>query len=86
MKYGVTFSKVVAGRVRESDIIDYESENPKFGFCWWFWKPTWQTNGGKFKKGQTIDVGVFWLCFYVGLIFWPGMTFSEWIGWNKKKR
>jgi len=70
MKYKFNVSKVIAGRVRPDDIIE-DFENPMYGFYWWFWMPQYQSNGGKFKKGQCVDVSVFWLCFSLGLIFWP---------------
>jgi len=71
MKYNVTISKVMAGRVQPDDIIDHDFENPKYGFYWWFWVPRYRSNGGKFTYDQVVDVSIQWLCFSVGLIFWP---------------
>lgn len=71
MKYKITFSKVVAGRVKPSDIIDYDFENPKFGFYWWFWFPRFYSNRGKFTKNDCVDISLQWLCLSIGLIFWP---------------
>ena len=70
MKYKINLSKVVAGRVRPDDIIE-DFENPKYGFYWWFWLPQYQSNKGKFKKGECVDVSALWLCFSLGLVFWP---------------
>lgn len=77
MGYLITLSNVVSGRVKPDDIIDYDFERPKFGFYWWFWKPTFQTNGGKFKKKQVVDISLQWLCFSMGLIFWPNNSWLE---------
>lgn len=71
MNYKVTVSNVIAGRVQLDDIIDYDFENPKYGFYWWFWKPKYISNEGKFKNQECVDVSLMWLCFSVGLIFWP---------------
>ncbi len=70
MPYKVTVSKCRAGRVQPDDVIG-EYENPKYGFYWWFWKPRYVSNGGKFKREECVDVGLQWLCFSIGLIFWP---------------
>lgn len=37
---------------------------PRFGRNWWFWKPTFRTNGGRFKSHQNTDINFHWLCFY----------------------
>jgi hypothetical protein len=71
MKYKVTISKVMAGRVRSDDIIDYDFEKPRYGFYWWFWLPRYMSNGGKFRRGECVDASLQWLCFSIGLIFWP---------------
>lgn len=86
MRYGATFCNVMAGRIKPSDIIDYTYEKPKFGFYWWFWKPTWKTNGGKFKREEVVDVSVMWLCFSIGLIFWPGMSLKSMFERSKPKQ
>lgn len=70
MKYKVTISKVMAGRVMPTDTIE-DFEDPKYGFYWWFWMPVYQSNGGSFKKGHCVDVSIMWMCFSFGLIFWP---------------
>lgn len=70
MKYKITVSKVIAGRVKPDDYIG-EEENPRFGFYWWFWLPKYTSNGGRFRMGECVDVGLIWLCFSVGVIFWP---------------
>ncbi len=71
MDYHATVSKVIAGRVRHDGVIDYSFEQPRFGFYWWFWLPRYQSNGGKFKRQEVVDVSIQWLCFSIGLIFWP---------------
>jgi hypothetical protein len=37
---------------------------PRFGRNWWFWKPTFRTNGGRFKSHQNTDINFHWLCFH----------------------
>lgn len=70
MSYKITISRGMAGRVSKSDIIE-DFENPKYGFYWWFWKPEYQSNSGKFKRNECVDVDVKWLCFWFGFVFWP---------------
>jgi len=74
-KYTVTISKCMAARVCKNDLIE-DFEDPKYGFYWWFWMPLIKDNGGRFKRGECVDVSIMWLCFSFGFIFWP---------WNKPK-
>jgi len=70
MKYRMTISKGIAGRVKSSDNIE-DFENPRYGFYWWFWVPDFSSNGGSKKRREVIDISANWLCFWFGLIFWP---------------
>jgi len=70
MKYKVTVSTVMAGKIVPNDIIE-DWESPKFGRYWWFWSPCFNSNGGKFKRGDCVDFSVQWLCLSLGLTFWP---------------
>jgi len=45
-------------------------QNPRFGFCWWFWFPRISKN----TYPEHSDVDIFWLCFF----------FSCW--WSTVKR
>ena len=71
MKYKITISKVMAGRVQPDDVIDYDFEEPMYGFYWWFWVPRYMSNGGKFRYTECVDISLKWFCFSIGLVFWP---------------
>ena len=70
MKYKVTISKGISGRLWKEDKIE-DFEKPKYGFYWWFWIPKYTSNGGRFKYNEVIDVSINWLCFHLGVVFWP---------------
>ena len=70
MSYTITVSKVMSGRVKLGDKIE-DFERPRYGFYWWFWVPKYSSNNGKFKRNECVDISLIWLCFSVGLIFWP---------------
>jgi len=36
---------------------------PRFGRNWWFWKPTFNTNGGRLRSYENTDMSFHWLCF-----------------------
>ena len=40
---------------------------PRFGRNWWYWKPTFSYNGGKFRRYENTDIQFHWLCFCVSL-------------------
>jgi len=65
----ISFSFVKAGRVQPDDIID-EWERPRFGFYWWFWIPYYHSNGGRFRRGECVDMNLKWFCYSVGVIIW----------------
>lgn len=70
MKYKPTFRVGMAGKVGPNDIIE-EWERPRFGRFWWFWVPSFGWNGGRFSRGEIVDTGVKWLCFWFDVTFWP---------------
>ena len=69
MKYKVTSSFVMSGRLDGDSDFDFESS--RFGFYWFYFMPSISHNKGSFKKGECVDIGICWLCFIVGLTFWP---------------
>lgn len=69
-RYRVTVSRGIAGRTCDNDQIE-EWERPRFGFYWWLWMPSLSWNGGRFHRKEIVDVGITWLCFWFGFIFWP---------------
>ena len=78
MKYKVTVSKGMAGRITATDTIDdYEEPYSMYGFYWWFWKPRFNSNSGKFKRNECVDVSIQWLCFWFGFVFWPQTRRSD---------
>ncbi len=70
MKYRATLSKGMAGRVKETDVLG-DDFKPRLGFYWFFLTPQFGWNKGEFKRGEVVDVDISWLCFWVGLTFWP---------------
>lgn len=66
MVYKPTFSGGMAGRL-DTCI----SARPRFGFNWWFWLPHINWNGGRFSRGEVVDVNFNWLCFWCSVTFWP---------------
>ena len=67
---GVFLSLVTAGSSKDSVFEEWEisaPERPRFGRNWWFWKPTFKTNGGHFKSYENTDVGIQFLCFSLSL-------------------
>lgn len=56
-----------AGKTTNEVFEQWELDSPtrpRFGRNWWFWKPTFRTNGGRFKSYQNTDINFHWLCFY----------------------
>jgi len=39
-------------------------------WCWGYWLPRWQWNGGRVTRGECCDITVLWLCFWVGMTVW----------------
>ncbi len=70
MKYKLTIGKGVSGKVLPDDVIE-DFERPKFGRYWWFWLPRLKWNKGRFSRGEIVDTGVMWLCFWLDFTFWP---------------
>ena len=70
IKNNTYLSFVVAGK-SEGNVFDQEEleslHRPRFGRNWWFWKPTFRTNGGRFKSWQNTDINSHWLCFSLSL-------------------
>lgn len=63
IRNNVFLSLVMAGSSKGSTFEDWEK--PRFGRNWWFWMPKPSTNGGRFKRHETTDIGISWLCFCV---------------------
>lgn len=40
-------------------------------FAWWFWRPTFSSNGGDARLGETVDRKVLWLCFWASVTRFP---------------
>jgi hypothetical protein len=45
-------------------------ETPRFGRCWWYWRPRLRWNGGVPGKDRCCDINFFWLCFWCGFYVW----------------
>ncbi len=63
-------SFVVAGRSTNEKFEQWELDSPhrpRFGRNWWFWLPSFTTNGGRFKSHQNTDISFRWLCFSMSL-------------------
>ena len=71
MGYRITLSVGKSDRIKLGDTIEELFKESKYGFYWWFWKPRLNYNGGKFKYRECIDIGINWLCFWIGVTFWP---------------
>jgi hypothetical protein len=39
----------------------------RYGYCWWFWKPSLRWNKGKFWRGQCTDLTFQWLRFSLNM-------------------
>lgn len=66
----VFLSFIMAGNSKGNTFEDWELESkhaPKFGRNWWYWKPTYSNNGGRFKSNLNTDISVYWLCFTIGI-------------------
>lgn len=44
---------------------------PRFGFCWWFWLPTFYYNGARLDRFEVLDLSLSWLCFWCSITAWP---------------
>lgn len=63
-------SFVVAGKSANEKFEQWELDSPhhpRFGRNWWFWLPSFKTNGGRFKPHQNTDINFRWLCFSLSL-------------------
>ena len=61
----IYFGLVLAGKTKNEVFEQWELDaptRPRFGRNWWFWKPTFKTNGGKFRLHETTDINFHWLC------------------------
>lgn len=64
------FNFVMAGSSKGNTFEQYEIDavtRPRFGRNWWYWKPAFTDNGGRFRSNENTDVSIYWLCFTVGL-------------------
>ena len=64
----VYLSFCLAGKSEGNIFEKWELESnhrPRFGRNWWFWKPSFRTNGGRFKCHENTDLNANWLCFNV---------------------
>lgn len=60
----------VAGSSANSKFEQWELESahrPRFGRNWWFWLPSLQHNGGRFRDFENTDTTLRWLCFSASL-------------------
>ncbi len=75
----IYLSFVVAGK-SEGNVFELEELNsphrPRFGRNWWFWTPSFRTNGGRFKSHENTDINTHWLCFSLSLTVysWAKLT------------
>lgn len=63
-------SFVMSGSSKGSVFEQWELESksrPRFGRNWWFWLPSYNWNGGKFKNYENTDISILWLCFSVSI-------------------
>lgn len=61
----IYFGAVLAGRTTNEKFEQWELEastRPRFGRNWWFWWPTFRTNGGRFRSHENTDINFHWLC------------------------
>jgi hypothetical protein len=58
---GATLAGKTTNEVFEQWEIDAPTR-PRFGRNWWYWKPTFRTNGGGFKPYLNTDINFHWLC------------------------
>lgn len=49
----------------------------KMGRTWWLWLPRLRINGGRFLRGEIVDVTFTWLCFWFGVTFSTVRTVRE---------
>lgn len=61
---------VVAGKSTNEVFEQWELDSPhrpRFGRNWWFWFPSLESNGGRFRSHETTDINFHWFCFCVYL-------------------
>jgi hypothetical protein len=66
-------SFVVAGSSEGVRFSTWEMElpsRPRFGRNWWYWVPSFSTNGGNFKRDKCTDVNLHWLCFIMSFTWY----------------
>ena len=73
--YDIFVSIGMAGKYKSLDEFEeYELksvEHPRFGRYWWFWKPRFKSNGGKFNRTDIVDLNSNFLCFWFSVTFFP---------------
>ena len=58
----------MAGRILKGDTFD---ECARYGFYWWFWCPSFRSNGGNIKDREVLDINFHWLIFWLAVTSWP---------------
>lgn len=48
-------------------------ERPRFGRCWWYWRPRIKWNHGIPWRDVCCDIGITWLCFSPYVIIWSNI-------------
>ena len=72
-------SILMAGKTTNEVFEEWELQSkhrPRFGRNWWFWMPSFRTNGGRFRCYETTDMAFNWLCL--------GISFTVY-SWKIKK-
>jgi hypothetical protein len=62
----IFLSFVVAGKSKNEIFEQWELDaptRPRFGRNWWYWTPTFRTNGGRFRSHENTDINFHWFCF-----------------------
>jgi hypothetical protein len=75
------FGFTVAGSSKGETFTEEELQSkyrPRFGRNWWYWLPTFRSNGGRFRSYENTDINFHWLCFamWITIYAWKCVPMS----------